>query len=291
MIIPYATTFPHTTNLTPPTPKTNTNKQPPHLHTSPKTLYHHHGTPPLSPSAPIPTQSAFAQERARIYAQDWDVDDINSNTEGEFTPYEPSREDLDAWFVHFRTLYPEYCGGSSKGNSREVKEGGVGAHSGVILNAYNTDTEQPKRQPQLQPQPYSQHSSNLPTPPLTSLFAPKPPTPSLSPSPSPSPTPSPNPSVSSSLNLQRTHPSIFPSTAPLSCKGSASESNMPGTFHNHEEGKGEWEVHSECLAALEEGMGVGVSVGMGMGIQMVKGREKERGKGEGVTGLLRKLRR
>jgi len=45
---------------------------------------------------PMLTEEAFLKERWRIYNYDWDMADMETNTEGTFTPYVPQREDLDA---------------------------------------------------------------------------------------------------------------------------------------------------------------------------------------------------
>lgn len=56
---------------------------------------------------PMPTEEEFLRERWHIYHCEWDLEDIETNTEGPFTPYFPSRDDLDAWLAHWRAIYPD----------------------------------------------------------------------------------------------------------------------------------------------------------------------------------------
>lgn len=79
-------------------------------------------------TAPMLTEKAFQNERRRIYTNDWDTADMETNTEGAFTPYVPTREDLDAWLAYWRGIYPER--GAAKRGGSEV---GAGIGGGVAV--------------------------------------------------------------------------------------------------------------------------------------------------------------
>jgi len=78
---------------------------PPHPSPSPLTINLPNPIPPLKPTPPknppIPSPNHH-KERVHIYKTNWDFKDMDTNTEGAFTPYVPTRDDLDAWLVHWR---------------------------------------------------------------------------------------------------------------------------------------------------------------------------------------------
>lgn len=51
------------------------------------------------------TVEDFHRERAPTNHHKWDLEDPESNNEGPFAPYIPTKENLDAWLAHWRNVY------------------------------------------------------------------------------------------------------------------------------------------------------------------------------------------